>query len=231
MSETEEKRERDDMGESVEPASDMGASSDMAEPASDMAEPASDMAEPASDVVEPASDMRASSDMEPASDVAEPASDVAEPASDVEPASDMGESAEPASDVVEPASDMGESADIPVLEESVSKQMSKDKKVVDDAAKFRKKLTHTKKRLPQMTDSEKDDIRNGVINEYINILKVLKHATTRKKMGRRINNLRKVFNDNLDLLNGTAKKRPRKRKTQKQPMENPPTETFSETQS
>ena len=211
MSETEEKRERDDMGESVEPASDMGASSDMAEPASDVAEPASDMAEPASDVVEPASDM--------------------EPASDVEPASDMGESAEPASDVVEPASDMGESADIPVLEESVSKQMSKDKKVVDDAAKFRKKLTHTKKRLPQMTDSEKDDIRNGVINEYINILKVLKHATTRKKMGRRINNLRKVFNDNLDLLNGTAKKRPRKRKTQKQPMENPPTETFSETQS
>jgi hypothetical protein len=149
----------------------------------------------------------------------------------MEPASDMGESAEPASDVVEPASDMGESADIPVLEESVSKQMSKDKKVVDDAAKFRKKLTHTKKRLPQMTDSEKDDIRNGVINEYINILKVLKHATTRKKMGRRINNLRKVFNDNLDLLNGTAKKRPRKRKTQKQPMENPPTETFSETQS
>ena len=211
MSETEEKRERDDMGESVEPASDMGASSDMAEPASDVAEPASDVAEPASDM--------------------EPASDVAEPASDVEPASDMGESAEPASDVVEPASDMGESADIPVLEESVSKQMSKDKKVVDDAAKFRKKLTHTKKRLPQMTDSEKDDIRNGVINEYINILKVLKHATTRKKMGRRINNLRKVFNDNLDLLNGTAKKRPRKRKTQKQPMENPPTETFSETQS
>jgi hypothetical protein len=212
MSETEEKRERDDMGESVEPASDM-------------AEPASDMGA-SSDMVEPASDM------EPASDVAEPASDVAEPASDMaEPASDMGESAEPASDVVEPASDMGESADIPVLEESVSKQMSKDKKVVDDAAKFRKKLTHTKKRLPQMTDSEKDDIRNGVINEYINILKVLKHATTRKKMGRRINNLRKVFNDNLDLLNGTAKKRPRKRKTQKQPMENPPTETFSETQS
>jgi len=231
MSETEEKRERDDMGESVEPASDMaepasdmGASSDMVEPASDM-EPASDVAEPASDVAEPASDVA-----EPASDM-EPASDVAEPASDVEPASDMGESAEPASDVVEPASDMGESADIPVLEESVSKQMSKDKKVVDDAAKFRKKLTHTKKRLPQMTDSEKDDIRNGVINEYINILKVLKHATTRKKMGRRINNLRKVFNDNLDLLNGTAKKRPRKRKTQKQPMENPPTETFSETQS
>jgi len=231
MSETEEKRERDDMGESVEPASDMGASSDMAEPASDVAEPASDMAEPASDVVEPASDMEPASDVaEPASDVVEPASDM-EPASDVEPASDMGESAEPASDVVEPASDMGESADIPVLEESVSKQMSKDKKVVDDAAKFRKKLTHTKKRLPQMTDSEKDDIRNGVINEYINILKVLKHATTRKKMGRRINNLRKVFNDNLDLLNGTAKKRPRKRKTQKQPMENPPTETFSETQS
>jgi hypothetical protein len=209
----------------------MGASSDMAEPASDVAEPASDMAEPASDVVEPASDMEPASDVaEPASDVVEPASDM-EPASDVEPASDMGESAEPASDVVEPASDMGESADIPVLEESVSKQMSKDKKVVDDAAKFRKKLTHTKKRLPQMTDSEKDDIRNGVINEYINILKVLKHATTRKKMGRRINNLRKVFNDNLDLLNGTAKKRPRKRKTQKQPMENPPTETFSETQS
>jgi hypothetical protein len=229
MSETEEKRERDDMGESVEPASDMaepasdmGASSDMVEPASDVAEPASDVVEPASDVVEPASDMGESA--EPASDVVEPASDMAEPASD------MGESAEPASDV-EPASDMGESADIPVLEESVSKQMSKDKKVVDDAAKFRKKLTHTKKRLPQMTDSEKDDIRNGVINEYINILKVLKHATTRKKMGRRINNLRKVFNDNLDLLNGTAKKRPRKRKTQKQPMENPPTETFSETQS
>ena len=231
MSETEEKRERDDMGESVEPASDMAEpASDMVEPASDVAEPASDVAEPASDVVEPASDV-----VEPASDMgesAEPASDVVEPASDMaEPASDMGESAEPTSDMAETASDMGESADIPVLEESVSKQMSKDKKVVDDAAKFRKKLTHTKKRLPQMTDSEKDDIRNGVINEYINILKVLKHATTRKKMGRRINNLRKVFNDNLDLLNGTAKKRPRKRKTQKQPMEIPPTETFSETQS
>ena len=219
MSETEEKRERDDMGESVEPASDMGAASDVVEPASDMGA-SSDVAETASDVVEPASDV-----VEPASDVAEPASDV------VESASDMGESAEPASDVAETASDIGESADIPVLEESVSKQMSKDKKVVDDAAKFRKKLTHTKKRLPQMTDREKDDIRNGVINKYINILKILKHATTRKKMGRRINNLRKVFNDNLDLLNGTAKKRPRKRKTQKQPMENPPTETFSETQS
>ena len=141
----------------------------------------------------------------------------------------------------------GKSLEEPVITES--NQMVKDKKVVDEAATFRKKLTNTKKRLPMMDDSEKDDIRNKVITEFINILKISKHATTRKKMGRRINNLRNVFNETLDMLNGTAKKRNRKRKTKKQQMvspamentpmaevpientENPPTESFSENQS
>jgi hypothetical protein len=102
----------------------------------------------------------------------------------------------------------------PVVSES--KQMDKDKKMVDEAASFRKKLTNTKKRLPTMDDHQKDEIRNGVINEFINILKISKRATTRKKLGRRINNLRNVFNETLDLLNGTAKKHPKKRKTKKQ---------------
>jgi hypothetical protein len=133
---------------------------------------------------------------------------------------------------IETSSDMEEP---PVLEESVSEsnQMTKDKMVLDEAAKFRKKLTHTKKRLPQMTDHDKDEIRNGVIKEFINILKISKRATTRKKLGRRINNLRNVFNESLDLLNGTAKKRHRKRKTKKAIIEipEPPAESFSENQS
>ena len=109
--------------------------------------------------------------------------------------------------------------------------MDKDKKVVDEAATFRKKLTNTKKRLPSMDDNQKDEIRNGVIREFMNILKISKRATTRKKLGRRINNLRGVFNETLDMLNGTAKKRPRKRKTKKQISEIPPAESFSENQS
>ena len=118
----------------------------------------------------------------------------------------------------------------PVVSES--KQMDKDKKMVDEAASFRRKLTNTKKRLPTMDDHQKDEIRNGVINEFINILKISKRATTRKKLGRRINNLRNVFNETLDLLNGTAKKHPKKRKTKKQVLsEVPPAETFSENQS
>jgi hypothetical protein len=119
----------------------------------------------------------------------------------------------------------------PVVSES--KQMDKDKKMVDEAASFRRKLTNTKKRLPTMDDHQKDEIRNGVINEFINILKISKRATTRKKLGRRINNLRNVFNETLDLLNGTAKKNTQKReKTKKQVLsEVPPAETFSENQS
>ena len=118
----------------------------------------------------------------------------------------------------------------PVVSES--KQMDKDKKMVDEAASFRRKLTNTKKRLPTMDDHQKDEIRNGVINEFINILKISKRATTRKKLGRRINNLRNVFNETLDLLNGTAKKHPKKRKTKKQVLsEVPPAESFSENQS
>ena len=118
----------------------------------------------------------------------------------------------------------------PVVSES--KQMDKDKKMVDEAASFRRKLTNTKKRLPTMDDHQKDEIRNGVINEFINILKISKRATTRKKLGRRINNLRNFFNETLDLLNGTAKKHPKKRKTKKQVLsEVPPAESFSENQS
>ena len=118
----------------------------------------------------------------------------------------------------------------PVVSES--KQMDKDKKMVDEAASFRRKLTNTKKRLPTMDDHQKDEIRNGVINEFINILKISKRATTRKKLGRRINNLRNVFNETLDLLNGTAKKHPKKRKTKKQVLsEASPAESFSENQS
>jgi hypothetical protein len=124
----------------------------------------------------------------------------------------------------------GEPLGEPVVSES--KQMDKDKKMVDEAASFRKKLTNTKKRLPIMDDHQKDEIRNGVINEFINILKISKRATTRKKLGRRINNLRNVFNETLDLLNGTAKKHPKKRKTKKQVLsEVPPAESFSENQS
>jgi hypothetical protein len=84
-----------------------------------------------------------------------------------------------------------------------------------------------------MDDHQKDEIRNGVIREFINILKISKRATTRKKLGRRINNLRGVFSETLDMLNGSAKKRPKKRKTKKQmaQMESPPAESFSETQS
>jgi hypothetical protein len=129
----------------------------------------------------------------------------------------------------ETPSEEGEPLEEPVVSES--KQMDKDKKVVDEAATFRKKLTNTKKRLPSMDDNQKDEIRNGVIREFMNILKISKRATTRKKLGRRINNLRGVFNETLDMLNGTAKKRPRKRKTKKQISEIPPAESFSENQS
>jgi hypothetical protein len=167
--------------------------------------------------------------MEPASE--EPASE--EPASmapaSEEPASMAPASMEPASEEVAP-SEEGEPLEEPVVSES--KQMDKDKKMVDEAASFRRKLTNTKKRLPTMDDHQKDEIRNGVITEFINILKISKRATTRKKLGRRINNLRNVFNETLDLLNGTAKKHPKKRKTKKQVVsEAPPTETFSENQS
>jgi hypothetical protein len=125
-------------------------------------------------------------------------------------------------------SEEGEPLEEPIVSES--KQMEKDKKVVDEAATFRKKLTTTKKRLPSMDDRQKDEIRHGVIREFINILKISKRATTRKKLGRRINNLRGVFNETLDIINGTAKKRQRKRKTKKQISEIPPTESFSENQ-
>jgi hypothetical protein len=79
-----------------------------------------------------------------------------------------------------------------------------------------------------MDDHQKDEIRNGVIREFMNILKISKRATTRKKLGRRINNLRGVFNETLDLLNGTAKKHPKKRKTKKQKVEASPAENSVE---
>lgn len=112
------------------------------------------------------------------------------------------------------------------------KQLERAESILKEAGNFRKKLKTLKKRLPLLDDEEKDQIRNGVIREFINILKISKPEHTRKRFGRRINNLRNVFHDSLNVLNGTAKKRPR-RKSRKQKMEEPiPTEssTFSESQ-
>lgn len=110
---------------------------------------------------------------------------------------------------------------------SETKPVVKDEVVLESATNFRKKLKNTKKRLPSMDDEQKDEIRNGVIREFINVLKISKKQTTRKKHGRRINNLRNVFHETLNLLNGTSKRRP-KRKSRKQKQESqemPPQET------
>ena len=166
---------------------------------------------------------------EPTTTAEEATATTEEPTATTEEATATAE--EPTAEEAAP-SEEGEPLEEPVVSES--KQMDKDKKTVDEAATFRKKLTNTKKRLPTMDDHQKDEIRNGVITEFINILKISKRATTRKKLGRRINNLRGVFNETLDMLNGTAKKRAKKRKTKKQQgmmTEAPPAESFSENQS
>jgi hypothetical protein len=197
------------------------------EPTTAVEEPTTAVEEPTTAVEEPTTAAE-----EPTTAAEEPTTAVEEPtATAEEPTTTAAE--EPTATAEEAApSEEGEPLEEPVVSES--KQMDKDKKTVDEAATFRKKLTNTKKRLPTMDDHQKDEIRNGVITEFINILKISKRATTRKKLGRRINNLRGVFNETLDMLNGTAKKRAKKRKTKKQQgmmSEAPPAESFSENQS
>ena len=99
-----------------------------------------------------------------------------------------------------------------------SRQTEKVDIILRQAGNFRKKLNTLKKRLPYMDDSEKDEIRNGVIHELISVLKISKPTSTRKRFGRRLNGLRNSFHESLNLLNGTSKKRP-KRKSRKQKVE------------
>ena len=87
--------------------------------------------------------------------------------------------------------------------------------VLNKATNFRKKLTTTKRKLPSLDDEEKDKIRNELIHEYTNILKLYKNKTTRKKYIRRLNGLRTVFNQSLNKLNGTTRQRKRKTRVKK----------------
>ena len=101
--------------------------------------------------------------------------------------------------------------------ESVSKTPSGEKvlSVLNKATNFRKKLTTTKRKLPSLDDEQKDKIRNELIHEYTNILKLYKNKTTRKKYIRRLNGLRTVFNQSLNKLNGTTRQRKRKTRVKK----------------
>ena len=103
-----------------------------------------------------------------------------------------------------------------VSDESAVEQPAKDKSVLDKASKMRTKYNRTKKRLASLDDNEKDVIRNEVITEFINVLRISKKKATRKKFARRLNGLRNDFHQALNLLNGTTKKRPG-RKSRKQP--------------
>jgi hypothetical protein len=104
-------------------------------------------------------------------------------------------------------------------ETSVTPSIEKDKSLLDKASKTRTKYNRTKKRLASLDDSEKDAIRNEVITEFINVLKITKRKASRKKFARRINGLRTDFHQALNLLNGTNKKRPgRKSKKQLSPI-------------
>jgi hypothetical protein len=109
------------------------------------------------------------------------------------------------------------------------RQIERANIILKEAGNFRKKLSTLKKRLPSMDDHTKDEIRNGVIREFIRVLKISKPQSTRKKFGRRINNLRNVFHNSLNTLNGTSKKRS-KRRTKKQNIESPPLEISEEPQ-
>jgi hypothetical protein len=144
-----------------------------------------------------------------------PISEMEEPESVIQEPSAVEEEEEPVSEQLTEG-DYIPSASMTEIPES--KQMVKDDKIVKDASSFRTKISKTKKKLPSMDDHQKDEIRNGVIREFINILKISKHATTRKKFGKKLNNLRNVFHDTLNMLNGTSKKRPR-RKSRKQKQE------------
>lgn len=101
--------------------------------------------------------------------------------------------------------------------ETVSKPPSGEKtlSVLNKATNFRKKLTTTKRKLPSLDDEQKDKIRNELIHEYTNILKLYKNKTTRKKYIRRLNGLRTVFNQSLNKLNGTTRQRKRKTRVKK----------------
>jgi hypothetical protein len=135
---------------------------------------------------------------------------------------------------VEESVEESEAEQQPVEEEikEQPRQLERAESILKEAGNFRKKLKTLKKRLPLLDDDEKDQIRNGVIREFINVLKISKPEHTRKRFGRRINNLRNIFHDSLNVLNGTAKKHPR-RKSRKQKVEEPIPEestTFSESQ-
>ena len=87
--------------------------------------------------------------------------------------------------------------------------------VLNKASNFRKKLTTTKRKLPSLDDAQKDKIRNELITEFGNILKLYKNKNTRKKYIRRLNGLRTVFNQSLNKLNGVTRHRKRRTGTRK----------------
>jgi len=86
--------------------------------------------------------------------------------------------------------------------------------VLKKASNFRQKLTKTKRKLASLDDSQKEKIRSELVNEFVSILKLYKHKTTRKKYIRRLNGLRTAFNQSLNKLNGTTRQRKRKSKKQ-----------------
>jgi hypothetical protein len=106
-------------------------------------------------------------------------------------------------------------------EESVTSETKPEKAqlVLKKASNFRQKLTKTKRKLASLDDSQKDKIRSDLVNEFVSILKLYKHKTTRKKYIRRLNGLRTTFNQSLNKLNGTT--RQRRRKSKKQPVQEP----------
>jgi hypothetical protein len=105
--------------------------------------------------------------------------------------------------------------------------------VLKKASNFRQKLTKTKRKLASLDDSQKEKIRSELINEFVGILKLYKHKTTRKKYIRRLNGLRTAFNQSLNKLNGTTRQRRRKSKKQQpveysqEPVQNEPEEVPS----
>jgi hypothetical protein len=101
-------------------------------------------------------------------------------------------------------------------EESVISETKPEKaqSVLKKASNFRQKLTKTKRKLASLDDSQKEKIRSDLVNEFVSILKLYKHKTTRKKYIRRLNGLRTAFNQSLNKLNGTTRQRRRKSKKQ-----------------
>ena len=95
---------------------------------------------------------------------------------------------------------------------------AKAQAVLKKASNFRQKLTKTKRKFASLDDSQKEKIRSELVNEFVNVLKLYKHKTTRKKYIRRLNGLRTAFNQSLNKLNGTTRQRRRKSKKQ-QPVE------------